>query len=789
MSFYNTGNPVPSIDPRDLDDNAKVLDGFTTSTEDTYVDRLGVERLTLSGVNAVIPAVLSLPGDLANPTDPAKGASLVGFSLSPAAGAVARTARSVLLERVSIKSFGAISSSNPANGLVNRQAFQATINYLSSIGGGEVYVPSGHYFINVAIPVIVPSNITITGVKGQSVIEVDPTTIINNTTRPFPLANSSVFMTGNPVNGYRAGQLTSSTAVDQSTIVRNVHFYGLTLRCNYTHFSLPNNFWLFGIAAYFVHGGSIIDCDVDNMPNTGILSTRGKNNIVRDNIVTNNGFGGVDTASRNGISASGWIDTAQELMCSESMILDGNICNYNKDEGIQFGVVKGLVVSNNTCIGNQDRGLEGDSAFASTLTEAGVGWEIPSDMLVIGNYVDGKYPTGNALWGITVASSNQGRIKICNNIVRNCATRTGISASQNNNGRIEISDNMLENCGPSSGFHQIVAIGEYVSVERNHIYSPGGSGSGVSVQGQAKKISIKDNKIHDSGVINAFSVNLIGDGSVGSYPIGLIDVSNNSCIGTTLSPVSIVINTDATVGMFKLDGNCLLGGNSTANTAEGAVKVTVSAGKVVTFADHIFTGNTFRYAGATRYPFVQSNVTAASIAYAVVAGNMLGDLTIPFGKRAISDPAAFARYYERDNGLNGSNQTYGSVAPTTGTHTQGDFVWNNSPVPGTNMGWVCTASGTPGTWRPWGNIYLQASATYDPPSLNDGDGVTTTIAISGAALGDMAEAGFSNSLQGILVTAYVSSVGNVSVRFQNETGGVIDLASGTLNVKVTKPVT
>ena len=29
MSFYNTGNPVPSIDPRDLDDNAKVLDGFS----------------------------------------------------------------------------------------------------------------------------------------------------------------------------------------------------------------------------------------------------------------------------------------------------------------------------------------------------------------------------------------------------------------------------------------------------------------------------------------------------------------------------------------------------------------------------------------------------------------------------------------------------------------------------------------------------------------------------------------------------------------------------------------
>lgn len=77
MSFYNTGNPVPSIDPRDLDDNAKVLDGFTTSTEDTYVDRLGVERRTLHSINHDADAAL-LRSDLANPTDLTKGGSING---------------------------------------------------------------------------------------------------------------------------------------------------------------------------------------------------------------------------------------------------------------------------------------------------------------------------------------------------------------------------------------------------------------------------------------------------------------------------------------------------------------------------------------------------------------------------------------------------------------------------------------------------------------------------------------------------------------------------------------
>lgn len=80
MSFYNTGNPVPSIDPRDLDDNAKHIDEIANSTELTYTDRLGVQRLTMAGVNAEAAASASLPANLANSTDPAKGAALVGYS-------------------------------------------------------------------------------------------------------------------------------------------------------------------------------------------------------------------------------------------------------------------------------------------------------------------------------------------------------------------------------------------------------------------------------------------------------------------------------------------------------------------------------------------------------------------------------------------------------------------------------------------------------------------------------------------------------------------------------------
>ena len=83
-------------------------------------------------------------------------------------------------------------------------------------------------------------------------------------------------------------------------------------------------------------------------------------------------------------------------------------------------------------------------------------------------------------------------------------------------------------------------------------------------------------------------------------------------------------------------------------------------------------------------------------------------------------------------------------------------------------------------------VGIDAESTFDPASLADGAGETTTVTVPGAALGDFAIASFSLDLQGISVSAYVSSADTVSVRFQNESGGLLDLGSGTLRVRVLK---
>lgn len=79
---------------------------------------------------------------------------------------------------------------------------------------------------------------------------------------------------------------------------------------------------------------------------------------------------------------------------------------------------------------------------------------------------------------------------------------------------------------------------------------------------------------------------------------------------------------------------------------------------------------------------------------------------------------------------------------------------------------------------------LTSSAVFNPPSLASGVSEITTVTVAGAVLGQFAAVAFSLDLQGISITAYVSAANTVTVVFSNLTGGTIDLASGTLSVKV-----
>lgn len=83
---------------------------------------------------------------------------------------------------------------------------------------------------------------------------------------------------------------------------------------------------------------------------------------------------------------------------------------------------------------------------------------------------------------------------------------------------------------------------------------------------------------------------------------------------------------------------------------------------------------------------------------------------------------------------------------------------------------------------------FEVRATINVDDLADAAGDNDTIAVPGVALGDMV-LGISLGVDvaGLTVTGWVSAANVVTVRFQNESGGSVNLAETTIKVLVGRP--
>lgn len=94
------------------------------------------------------------------------------------------------------------------------------------------------------------------------------------------------------------------------------------------------------------------------------------------------------------------------------------------------------------------------------------------------------------------------------------------------------------------------------------------------------------------------------------------------------------------------------------------------------------------------------------------------------------------------------------------------------------------------SWLAWLNNLTRATtliivdAPADPPNLVAGAVSTVSMTANGAALGDFATASFSLPNAGVSLLAQVTAANTVSVTFWNTTAGAINLAAGTLRVRI-----
>jgi hypothetical protein len=89
-----------------------------------------------------------------------------------------------------------------------------------------------------------------------------------------------------------------------------------------------------------------------------------------------------------------------------------------------------------------------------------------------------------------------------------------------------------------------------------------------------------------------------------------------------------------------------------------------------------------------------------------------------------------------------------------------------------------------------GNEYTElsnyAEVAWNPGSIADGDEEAKEITVTGARLGDWVIISFSLDVADLVLTAQVSANDTVTAVLANNTGDAVDLAEGTLYVKVIK---
>tara|TARA_R100001086_G_scaffold247390_1_gene181532 strand:- start:945 stop:1223 length:279 start_codon:yes stop_codon:yes gene_type:complete len=76
------------------------------------------------------------------------------------------------------------------------------------------------------------------------------------------------------------------------------------------------------------------------------------------------------------------------------------------------------------------------------------------------------------------------------------------------------------------------------------------------------------------------------------------------------------------------------------------------------------------------------------------------------------------------------------------------------------------------------------SATWDASAIADGNEEAVDVTVPGASLGDFVMSSFSLDVADLMLTSAVTAANTVTAVLANNTGGAINLDSGTLRVRV-----
>jgi len=93
-----------------------------------------------------------------------------------------------------------------------------------------------------------------------------------------------------------------------------------------------------------------------------------------------------------------------------------------------------------------------------------------------------------------------------------------------------------------------------------------------------------------------------------------------------------------------------------------------------------------------------------TVKWDVAIGNSLIDGGSPSNLLGVASNGSFGSPEATYALILGHKVSYATSVPTGGTWSQGDRVWKSNAAVGSPIGWICTVSGTPGTWVAMANL-------------------------------------------------------------------------------------
>jgi hypothetical protein len=628
--------------------------------------------------------------------------------LQSGTGAVQRTVDSKLKDVVSVKDFGAV-----GDGVANDTV---AIQTALSSGASEIFFPSGEYLMGISDQLVIGSDIKLVGASPDQVsVKIDTAATFNDNYLVLVNGNNVAienisFKGGRPIatdskSTEKLGkigiiQLRNGSNKVSDINIHNCKFFDsyakgievyadnlIVSNCSFSRigrfqfdvapFDAAISTWLFN--SLKETNISVINCNFSYVGQYGVLLRDSDEVFIANNNVEHCSAIGFGNALSKNIRIkdnfiryvyNGGIDMQQCSYCQiEGNTLElcgnGTLNASGQDRAFQsiyFGddfetnQSHHAVIANNVIYGSFNSSIISGTPPSDYLF-TGQGIELVSayDVVVKGNVIDGigrgytdtlLQPTKEGV-GIKTGG-NCSNVVICNNTISNTKT-----------------DGIFLGVGSQTN----------ILVNNNSIAYHGRHGIQSQPNSVARLISIIDNNILDGKNVLGLTVSadIYVTGLAVTY--GLLSIKGNTCTNTARDTTA---NASATV--FTTHGIYFFDNDSTNNIALGNFIL----------RDNLLNGhltNEIEFSSGVNFQFSGPHWRAIDNNRVGMGNNATGVISsIPGLDTQISLE------------FNSTNE------PSSGYFTRGSVAWKTFPESGQPVGWVCTSSGTPGTWKSFGTV-------------------------------------------------------------------------------------